>query len=106
MTPSSTSSTTLGTYYAAFNVTSKIFDGKTVEQANAMREAFSMLIDRQYIIDTVGQTEPEDRYQLHSRRHGGRPRRRVQAERRRSTPIPWATAIMPRMWTWKVLSSC
>ena len=47
----------LGTYYAAFNVKSKIFDGKTVEQANAMREAFSKLIDRQYIIDTVGQTE-------------------------------------------------
>lgn len=47
----------LGTYYAAFNVTSKLFDGKTVEQANAMREAFSKLIDRQYIIDTVGQTE-------------------------------------------------
>ena len=47
----------LGTYYAAFNVKSKLFDGKTVEQANAMREAFSKLIDRQYIIDTVGQTE-------------------------------------------------
>ena len=47
----------LGTYYAAFNVKSSLFDGKTVEQANAMREAFSKLIDRQYIIDTVGQTE-------------------------------------------------
>ena len=45
----------LGTYYAAFNVTSKLFDGKTVEQANAMREAFSKLIDRQYIVDTVAQ---------------------------------------------------
>ena len=46
----------LGTYYAAFNVKSSLFDGKTVEQANAMREAFSKLIDRQYIVDTVAQT--------------------------------------------------
>ena len=46
----------LGTYYAAFNVKSPLFDGKTVEQANAMREAFSKLIDRQFIVDTVGQT--------------------------------------------------
>ena len=47
----------LGTYYAAFNVKSHLFDGKTVEQAAAMREAFSKLIDRQYIIDTCAQTE-------------------------------------------------
>ena len=46
----------LGTYYAAWNVNSPIFAGKTVEQANAMRKAFSLLIDRQYICDTVGQT--------------------------------------------------
>ena len=46
----------LGTYYACFNVKSELFAGKTVEQANAMRKAFSVLIDRQYIIDTVGQT--------------------------------------------------
>jgi peptide/nickel transport system substrate-binding protein/oligopeptide transport system substrate-binding protein len=46
----------LGTYYAAWNVNSPIFEGKTVEQANAMRRAFSLLIDRQYICDTVGQT--------------------------------------------------
>lgn len=46
----------LGTYYAAFNVNSKLFEGKTVEQAIAMRKAFSLLIDRNYIIDTVGQT--------------------------------------------------
>ena len=44
-------------YYAAFNVKSHLFDGKTVEQAAAMREAFSKLIDRQYIIDTCAQTE-------------------------------------------------
>ena len=46
----------LGTYYVIFNVKSPLFEGKTVEQANAMRKAFSKLIDRQYIIDTVGQT--------------------------------------------------
>ena len=47
----------LGTYYAAFNVNSPIFEGKTVDQAIAMRKAFSLLIDRQYIVDNVGQTE-------------------------------------------------
>ncbi|MBE5800898.1 MAG: peptide ABC transporter substrate-binding protein [Clostridiales bacterium] len=46
----------LGTYYICFNVKSPLFEGKTVEQANAMRKAFSILIDRQYIVDTVGQT--------------------------------------------------
>ena len=46
----------LGTYYVAFNVNSKLFDGKTPEQAAKMREAFSLLIDRQYIVDAVGQT--------------------------------------------------
>ena len=47
----------LGTYYVAFNVNSDLFAGKTVEQANAMRQAFSKLIDREYIIETVGQCE-------------------------------------------------
>jgi peptide/nickel transport system substrate-binding protein/oligopeptide transport system substrate-binding protein len=47
----------LGTYYIGFNVKSHLFDGKTVEQANAMRLAFSKLIDRDYIIETVGQCE-------------------------------------------------
>ena len=46
----------LGTYYVSFNVKSPLFDGKTVEQANAMRRAFAMLVDRQYIIDTIAQT--------------------------------------------------
>ncbi|MBQ3574510.1 MAG: peptide ABC transporter substrate-binding protein [Clostridia bacterium] len=46
----------LGTYYVCFNVKSELFAGKTVEEANAMRNALSLLIDRQYIIDTVGQT--------------------------------------------------
>lgn len=47
---------TLGTYYVAFNVNSSMFDGKTVEQAAKMREAISLLIDRQYIAENVGQT--------------------------------------------------
>ena len=45
----------LGTYYVAFNVNSDLFAGKTVEQAAAMRQAFSKLIDREYIIETVAQ---------------------------------------------------
>ncbi len=49
----------LGTYYVCFNVKSDLFAGKTAEQANAMRLAFSELVDRQYIIDTVGQCEQE-----------------------------------------------
>ena len=47
----------LGTYYVCFNVKSDLFAGKTVEQAAAMRKALSKLIDREYIIDTVGQCE-------------------------------------------------
>ena len=47
----------LGTYYAAFNVNSPIFEGKTVDQAIAMRKAFALLIDRDYIIENIGQCE-------------------------------------------------
>ncbi len=46
----------LATYFVMFNVKSPLFNGKTAEQANAMRRAFSMLIDRDYIIETIGQT--------------------------------------------------
>ena len=46
----------LGTYYIGFNVNDPVFNGKTVEQAAAMRHAMTLLIDRQYIVDTVGQT--------------------------------------------------
>jgi peptide/nickel transport system substrate-binding protein/oligopeptide transport system substrate-binding protein len=46
----------LGTYYAAFNCKSKIFEGKTPEQATCMREAFMILIDRDYICENIGQT--------------------------------------------------
>ena len=46
----------LGTYYAAFNCNSPLFDGKTPEQAACMRKAFNLLIDRDYICENVGQT--------------------------------------------------
>ncbi len=47
----------LGTYYVAFNVNSPIFKDKTMEQAIAMRKAFAILIDRDYIVENVGQTD-------------------------------------------------
>ena len=46
----------LGTYYVAFNCKSAIFEGKTPEQAACMREAFTILIDRDYICENIGQT--------------------------------------------------
>lgn len=46
----------LGTYYVCFNVNSDLFEGKTVEQAAAMRRGLSLLIDRDYIVENVGQT--------------------------------------------------
>ncbi len=46
----------LGTYYVGFNVNSSLFDGKTADQANAMRRAFALLVDRDYIVETIGQT--------------------------------------------------
>ncbi len=50
---------TLGTYYIGFNVQSPMFDGMTVEQAAGVREAISLLIDRDYIVDNIGQTGQE-----------------------------------------------
>ena len=46
----------LGTYYAAFNANSKLFADKTPAQAACMRQAFSLLIDRDYIVENIGQT--------------------------------------------------
>jgi len=46
----------LGTYYVAFNAKSAIFEGKTPEQAACMREAFTIMIDRDYIVENIGQT--------------------------------------------------
>jgi len=46
----------LGTYYVAFNAGSSLFEGKTAEQAACMRQAFSLLIDRDFICTNIGQT--------------------------------------------------
>ncbi len=46
----------LGTYYIGFNVNDEMFDGLTVEQAANVRQAISLLIDRQYIVENIAQT--------------------------------------------------
>ncbi|MBE7092373.1 MAG: peptide ABC transporter substrate-binding protein [Clostridiales bacterium] len=46
----------LGTYYVAFNANSDLFKGKTAAEAACMRLAFNILIDRDYICESVGQT--------------------------------------------------
>ena len=46
----------LGTYYVAFNAKSSLFAGKTPAQAACIREAFSILTDRDYIVENIGQT--------------------------------------------------
>ncbi len=50
---------TLGTYYCGFNVNSEIFAGKTKEQAANMRKAMALLIDREYIVETIAQAGQE-----------------------------------------------
>lgn len=47
----------LGTYYAGFNINSKVYSdlGLDAEQAAKFRHAICLLIDRQYIIDTIAQ---------------------------------------------------
>ncbi len=47
----------IGTVYSCFDVTSDLFADKTPEQAANMRKAINILIDRQYIVDTVGQAD-------------------------------------------------
>ncbi len=51
----------LGTYYAAFNYNSDMYSelGLDEEQAKVFRHAIALLIDRQYIIDTIGQLNQE-----------------------------------------------
>ena len=46
----------IGTYYVGFNVNSELFADKTPQQAADIRHAINLLIDRQYIVDTIGQT--------------------------------------------------
>lgn len=46
----------LGTYYVGFNVNDPIFEGKSPKDASTMRKALNLLIDRQFIVENVGQT--------------------------------------------------
>jgi peptide/nickel transport system substrate-binding protein/oligopeptide transport system substrate-binding protein len=48
----------LGTYYVGFNYNSDLYSklGLDEEQAKTFRHALNLLIDRQYIIDSIGQT--------------------------------------------------
>lgn len=46
----------LGTYFITFNVNSELFAGKTPEEAATLRKALTLLIDRDYIIQSVAQT--------------------------------------------------
>ena len=45
----------LGPYYVSWSVISPIFDGKTAEQASAMRRAIGLLIDREWIVEKCAQ---------------------------------------------------
>lgn len=45
----------LGTYYLSFNVNAEIFDGLSYENAVKFRKAISLLLDRNYICETIGQ---------------------------------------------------
>jgi len=45
----------LATCYVAFNCKAALFEGKTPEQAACMRQAFSLLIDRDYICENITQ---------------------------------------------------
>ena len=47
---------TIGTSYAFFNVRSRMFAGKTAEEAATVRRALALLIDRQRIVDDCIQT--------------------------------------------------
>ena len=49
----------LGTYYVCFNVNADLFSGLSVDDAAQLRKAIALLIDRQYIVDTVAQTGQE-----------------------------------------------
>ena len=59
----------------AFNVNSDLFAGKTPEQASAMRRGLTLLIDRDYIVENIGQTGQQPGKHLRPGRYGGRPRR-------------------------------
>ena len=45
----------LGPYYISWSVISPIFEGKTPEQASAMRRAIGLLLDREWIVEKCAQ---------------------------------------------------
>lgn len=45
----------LGTYYLNFNINASIFNGLTYEEAVKFRKAISLMIDRNYIVEQIGQ---------------------------------------------------
>lgn len=45
----------LGPYYISWSVISPLFDGKTADQASAMRKAIGLLIDREWIVEKCAQ---------------------------------------------------
>ena len=45
----------LGTYYVSFNVNSPMFDGLTADEANTLRKALALFIDRDYICTAICQ---------------------------------------------------
>lgn len=49
----------LGTYFITFNVNADMFKGMTAEKAATVREALSILIDRDFIVENIGQTGQE-----------------------------------------------
>lgn len=61
----------IGTYYVGFNVKSDLFADKTPAQANAMRRAFALLVDRDYIAENIGQTGQKPANTFVPGRNGG-----------------------------------
>jgi len=47
----------LGTYYLAFNVNADLFSSMTEQQAKDFRHAITILINRDYIVDNIAQTD-------------------------------------------------
>ena len=48
-----------GTYYLAFNVNADFFEGMTADEACQFRKAICLLVNRQYIVDTVAQCDQQ-----------------------------------------------
>ena len=83
----------LGTYYAAFNANSPIFEGKTPEQAAFMRKAMNILIDREYICGSSARPASSMRPLRPSSRESTSTYRPFSSRWRYSTPFlaPWIT---------------